>query len=106
MIKDGFISEDYPVKRLTKYEIARVVSARALQLALGAPPLIDPDEFPVKDPVALAIEELLRGVLPMTIRRPEPGGGYVLIPVSKLLSPQNKRYLATTLKSWTLGSKH
>ncbi|MEM3938690.1 MAG: DNA-directed RNA polymerase subunit omega, partial [Saccharolobus sp.] len=27
--------------KLTKYEIARVISARALQLAMGAPPFID-----------------------------------------------------------------
>lgn len=90
-------------KKLTRFEIARIVGARALQLAFGAPPLIDPEEAPAKDPVAIATLELLKGVLPITIKRVKPDGGYELIPVSRLLSPDNKRYLETTLKSWTLS---
>ncbi|WP_011839587.1 DNA-directed RNA polymerase subunit K [Staphylothermus marinus] len=89
--------------RLTRFEIARVIGARALQLSLGAPPLINPDEAPVKDPVAIAILELLKGLLPMTIKRMMPNGEYELVPVSKALSPDNRRYLETTLKSWTLS---
>ncbi len=89
--------------RLTRFEIARIVGARALQLALGAPPLVDPDKAPAKDPVAIAILELLNNVLPMTVKRPRPGGRYELIPVSRLLSEDNRRYLRTTLQSWILG---
>lgn len=89
--------------RLTRFEIARVVGARALQLSLGAPPLVNPDEAPVKDPIAIAVLELLKGLLPMTIRRMRPNGEYELIPVSRALSPDNRRYLETTLKSWTLS---
>ncbi|MET1159974.1 MAG: DNA-directed RNA polymerase subunit K [Thermoprotei archaeon] len=91
-------------KKLTRFELARIVGARALQLALGAPPLVNPDEAPAKDPVAVAMLELLKGVLPITVKRVKPDGGYELLPVSKLLSPDNKRYLETTLKSWKLST--
>ncbi len=90
-------------KKLTRYEIARVIGARALQLSLGAPPLVNPEEAPVKDPIAISIVELLKGLLPMTIRRRKPDGTAELLPVSKILSPDNRRYLETTLKSWTLS---
>ncbi|RLG79169.1 MAG: DNA-directed RNA polymerase subunit K [Thermoprotei archaeon] len=91
-------------KKLTRFELARIVGARALQLSLGAPPLIDPSEAPAKDPIAVAILELLRGVLPITVKRVKPDGEYELLPVSGVLSPDNKRYLETTLKSWTLST--
>lgn len=55
----------------TKYEVARIIGARALQLAMGAPLLIKKpeDEF---DTVRLAKLEFSEGVLPITIRRPRP----------------------------------
>ena len=93
-------------KKYTRFEVARILGARSLQLAMGAPPLIDPSTLPVKDPIALAIAELLNNVLPMTVKRPTYGGKYELIPVSRLLSEENKRYLRTTLESWTLSELH
>ncbi len=55
----------------TRYEIARIIGARALQLAMGAPILIkrDKDTF---DTVKIATEEFEKMVLPITIRRPKP----------------------------------
>lgn len=91
--------------KLTRYEIARIVGARALQLSLGAPPLINPDELPVKDSVVVSIVELLRGLLPITIRRLMPNGEYRLIPATKLISSENRRYLETALRSWTLSTE-
>jgi DNA-directed RNA polymerase subunit K len=102
--KHRFVPGAFRINRLTRFEIARIVGARSLQLALGAPPLIDTESFGIKDPVAIAIKELLENLLPMTVRRPIPGGGYELIPVSKLLSPENREYLENTLRSWNLGS--
>lgn len=57
--------------RLTKFEKARIIGARALQLAMGAPFLIErpKDEY---DTVRLATLELEKGVLPLTIKRPSP----------------------------------
>ncbi|NPA99317.1 MAG: DNA-directed RNA polymerase subunit K [Crenarchaeota archaeon] len=89
-------------RRLTRFEIARLIGARSLQLSLGAPPLVDPNEAPVKDPIAIAIVELLKGLLPMTILRMRPDGSKQAIPATKLLDDINRRYLETTLKSWTL----
>ncbi len=55
----------------TKYERARIIGARALQLAMGAPLLIKrPKEL--YDTVDIAELELDKGVLPITIKRPKP----------------------------------
>lgn len=50
----------------TRYERARIIGARALQISQGAPPLIEMD---TNNPVHIAREELERGVLPITVRR-------------------------------------
>ncbi|MDY7082593.1 MAG: DNA-directed RNA polymerase subunit K [Halobacteria archaeon] len=50
----------------TRYERARIIGARALQISQGAPPLI---EMETNNPVHIAEEELERGVLPITVRR-------------------------------------
>ncbi len=55
-------------KDLTKYETARIIGARALQLAMGAPPLIDLAEG-VIDPVKLAKEEFDKKVIPLQVAR-------------------------------------
>ncbi len=69
---------------LTKFERARIIGARALQLSLGAPPLIDIKGL--KDPIKIAEKELELGVLPMVIRRKLPDGTYQDIPIKYLLS--------------------
>ncbi|EQD45535.1 RNA polymerase Rpb6 [mine drainage metagenome] len=53
----------------TKYEKARIVGARALELAYGAPPLMKVPEG-IVDPVKLAEMEFEKGVIPITILRP------------------------------------
>jgi len=77
-------------KRLTKYERARIIGARALQLSMGAMPLIDVESLIVKDPLLIAEEELKRGVLPITISRRLPSGKYVNIPIKWLLEHGEK----------------
>ncbi|MBN2151320.1 MAG: nickel-dependent lactate racemase [Candidatus Lokiarchaeota archaeon] len=59
---------------ITKYEKSRIVGARALQLALGAPPLIAPEYItPDKaEPIEIADIELQEKVLPIIIRRTLP----------------------------------
>lgn len=62
--------------KFTKYEKARIIGARALQLAMGAPLLIDmkPKDFAKINfsPVEIAKTEFNSGVLPITIKRPLP----------------------------------
>ena len=53
-------------ERYTKYEKARIIGARALQIAMGAPILINTKKT---DPIEIAIEEFERGVIPITVRR-------------------------------------
>ena len=54
--------------RYTKYEKARIIGARALQIAMGAPVLIETDEI---DPINIAMEEFERDVVPITVKRSE-----------------------------------
>ena len=77
--------------RLTKYEKARIIAARALQLSLGALPLIDISSIP-RDPTEIAKEELRRGILPITLIRIKPSGEKELIPVNKLLELEEKLF--------------
>ncbi len=77
-------------KRLTRYERARIISARAYQLALGAAPFIDVTTLSVKDPILIAERELERGVLPLTIARKLPGRVKQLVPVRWLLEAEKK----------------
>lgn len=69
---------------LTKYEKARIIGARALQLSLGAPPLLAIEKLGTKDPVEIAAMELKAKVLPIVIRRWTPGGSYQDIPLKYL----------------------
>ena len=57
--------------KLTKYEKARIIGARALQLSMGAPPLIRLSED-MQDPIIIAIKELEKGVIPISVRRRMP----------------------------------
>lgn len=70
--------------KLTRFERARIIGARALQLALGAPPFIPLDPS-IKDPITLARKELEAKALPISIRRVLPDGEYQDIPIADLL---------------------
>jgi DNA-directed RNA polymerase I, II, and III subunit RPABC2 len=69
---------------LTRFEKARIMGARALQLSLGAPPFI---EIPKDARISLDIsmEELEKRVIPITIRRVLPNGDYQNIPIDYFL---------------------
>lgn len=55
-------------KKYSKYEKARIVGARALQISMGAPILIDIPEN-VYDPLKIALIEFESDAIPMTVRR-------------------------------------
>ncbi|MGB9704086.1 MAG: DNA-directed RNA polymerase subunit K, partial [Pyrobaculum sp.] len=76
--------EFYP-PRLTKYEVARIIGARAIQLAMGAQPLVDVQEVGTTDPVLIAMEELKRGLLDFVIVRETPDGKTTRIRLKELL---------------------
>lgn len=60
----------------TKYEVARILGARALQIAMDAPLLvkIEKEQLEVMryDPLKIAETEFNAQVLPITVKRPMP----------------------------------
>lgn len=69
---------------LTRYEKARIVGARSLQLSFGAPMLCEKPKD-IIDPIKIAQIELKSGILPLTIRRENPSGEFQDILISKLI---------------------
>ncbi len=63
-------------QNFTKYEIARIIGARALQIAMDAPVLLKITEKELKemryDSIKIAERELKEDVLPIAIHRPTP----------------------------------
>ncbi|AWS00011.1 DNA-directed RNA polymerase subunit K [Metallosphaera hakonensis] len=72
--------------RLTSYERARIISARALQLAMGAAPLIDISSAGLEGASSLRIaeEEFNNNLLPISIRRRFPNGKVELVSIMSL----------------------
>jgi DNA-directed RNA polymerases I, II, and III subunit RPABC2 len=69
--------------QLTRFERARIIGARSLQLALGAPPFIKVTSE-LHSPIDIAVVELEEKVLPINIRRTLPDGQYEDIPLDVL----------------------
>ena len=70
------IKETAEIKDYTKYEKARMIGSRALQIAMGAPFIIKISDDDLKrinyNPVEIAKIEFEKGVLPITVVRPLP----------------------------------
>jgi len=64
------------LQQFTKYEIARIIGARALQIAMDAPLLLKMSDKELKeiryDSLRIAQRELEEGILPISIHRPSP----------------------------------
>jgi DNA-directed RNA polymerase I, II, and III subunit RPABC2 len=71
--------------KVTRFERARIVGARALQIAMGAPILIEPSPS-LSNPIDIALRELETGTLPITIRRTLPDETYQDIPLKWLVT--------------------
>ncbi len=63
-------------KEFSKYERARIIGARGLQISMDAPVLIEMSEGELDgvnyDPLMIAEKELDSGVLPISVNRPMP----------------------------------
>jgi DNA-directed RNA polymerases I, II, and III subunit RPABC2 len=59
---------------MTKYERARVLGTRALQISMNAPIMVDNDGE--TDPLKIAMKELRERKIPMIIRRFLPDGSF------------------------------
>jgi DNA-directed RNA polymerase I, II, and III subunit RPABC2 len=65
---------------MTRFEKARIMGARALQLSMGAPPFI-PIPKTARISLDISMEELEQRIIPITIRRVLPNGDYQNIPI-------------------------
>jgi DNA-directed RNA polymerases I, II, and III subunit RPABC2 len=72
--------------KITRFEKARIVGARALQISMGAPILVDADESSITNPIDIALKELEAAILPITIRRTLPDGTFQDIPLKWLMA--------------------
>lgn len=70
--------------RLTKYEFARIVGARALMLSFGAPPFAQGN---FKNTFEMAEYEIRQKLLPIIIRRSLPTSEYQDVPLRFLSVP-------------------
>ncbi|KAK8516092.1 hypothetical protein V6N13_025620 [Hibiscus sabdariffa] len=61
-------------KYMTKYERARILGTRALQISMNAPVMVELEGE--SDPLEIAMKELRERKIPFTIRRYLPGGSY------------------------------
>ena len=72
----------------TKYEKARMIGSRSLQISMGAPFLVKLDESDLNriryNPIEIAKMEYDRGVIPLTVRRPMP-------PSSRIVKPKTDK---------------
>ncbi|KAI0480233.1 RNA polymerase Rpb6 [Xylariaceae sp. FL0804] len=59
---------------MTKYEKARILGTRALQISMNAPVLVDLEGE--SDPLQIAIKELAQKKIPLIVRRYMPDGYY------------------------------
>ncbi|KEH17383.1 putative DNA-directed RNA polymerase [Medicago truncatula] len=61
-------------KYMTKYERARILGTRALQISMNAPVMVELEGE--TDPLEIAMKELREKKIPFTIRRYLPDGSY------------------------------
>ena len=78
IVGDGKVLMGPP--NLTRFEKARIMGARALQLSLGAPTFIDIPETATTS-LDIAMEELDQRLIPISIRRVFPNGDFQNIPL-------------------------
>ena len=64
----------------TRFEKARMIGSRALQISMGAPFLVKLEQADLEklkyDCIEIAVMEFNEGVLPITIKRPQVGSKY------------------------------
>jgi DNA-directed RNA polymerase I, II, and III subunit RPABC2 len=69
---------------LTRFELARILGSRTLQISMGAPVLIDTSSE-TTDLQTIAEREVQAGILPVSVRRTLPNGMFQDIPLTWLI---------------------
>lgn len=68
----AYFEEGVFMARLTRFEVTRLISARALQISLGAPPLVKIHKN--ETPFDIAKAEFEKKVIPLAVVREYPDG--------------------------------
>ena len=93
---------EFTPENFTKYETARILGARALQIAMNAPLLIKISEEDLEkiryDALKIAEVEFKSGILPITVHKPFPKkkDGALKKAVEKKLSDKEKEDIEST----------
>jgi len=64
------------IQEYTRFERARIIGARALQISMGAPVLINSFEQSDDDPLFIALDEFNKGIIPVTVKRVSSSKSY------------------------------
>ena len=76
---------------ITKFERARVLGTRALQISMNAPVMVELEGE--TDPLQIALKELRQRKIPITVRRFLPDGSYEDWNVDELIIPDEQNLL-------------
>lgn len=79
----------WPSDRLTRFEVARLLGARALQISLGAPILVKMNETEYSK---IAKQELKENIIPITIKRKLPSGDHSVVEIKKAIETWIKEH--------------
>ncbi len=67
---------------MTRFEVARLVGARSLQISLGAPVLVKSEE---SSPIKISKQEFKERMIPITIKRKLPSGEEMVVEIKKAI---------------------
>jgi DNA-directed RNA polymerase subunit K len=87
LLKDDWMI--WPNDTLTRFEVARLIGARALQISLGAPVLVKTEE---EDAIKIAKQEFREKMMPITIKRKLPSGEEIVIEIKRAIENWLKDY--------------
>ncbi len=73
---------NWPKDKLTRFETARLIGARALQISLGAPILT---KSTATKPSEIAKAEFKEKIIPITVKRKMPSNEHVVVDVKKAI---------------------
>jgi len=89
-MRAGVLTMMWPEDEFTRFEVARLVGARALQIALGAPVLVKKSEQ--TDAIELAKEEFRKKMIPITVKRELPDKTKIAVSAKAAIENWLKRY--------------
>ncbi len=79
----------WPKNKLTRFEAARLLGARSLQISLGAPVLIKTN---LEETSKVAREEFKENLIPITIKRKHPSQEFVVVDIKDAVTSWVKEH--------------